>query len=537
MKLKLISSIKSILVLVSAIMLLAGCSSHRGLQFANREWHISNYYGQIIDKDTTYRMTFGNVLIPDPLTIISSSDSIAKYPGMDRFIADVLHTARLDSAEILFYAPEMLTMFVRPKGVISPRKPSSISSPMNHERPCTIWVHEDDEEDWTREPSEMYTYTHFNKRKKHLLIVDFYDYGETPLAQITIFQSRNNLTRKMNVKETHCRSFSVIHDMKKFMRDIEYWSNNVEARRERAFANYKIGQEQEKRRFNSKITLAQGDSTLMAGDAEMALAFYRKYLKYTNKPERSALYNAACAASLSGEIEYGMELLKTLAQRYGDWYLKEPLDKDLFNLRESEEWPAFYEMIAERRKNIEKDYDQSLLRRLTEIRRADQNVRYRFLTAYNAQPQDSVLVNDLIKEMKETDAKNHAAIDSILNEYGWPGKDKVGDECMTIWLVIQHSDIESQIKALPMLKTAVEKGDIKAENVAMLEDRILESTSKKQKYGTQSYYTEEDGVQKRVLFPIEDVEHVDELRHSVGLPPLRESYSEDELRRSGLWKE
>ena len=147
MKMKQISHIKRALSLISALMILAGCSSHKGLVFANREWHVSNHYGQIIDRDTTYRMTFGNVLIPDPLTIVSSPDSIAKYPGMDRFITDVLHTARLDSAEILFYAPEMLTMFVRPKGEISPRKPSSISSPMNHERPCTIWVHEDDEED------------------------------------------------------------------------------------------------------------------------------------------------------------------------------------------------------------------------------------------------------------------------------------------------------------------------------------------------------------------------------------------------------
>lgn len=101
---KQIISIKCVSTLFIAILLLAGCSSPRGLVFADREWHISNYYGQIIDKDTTYRMTFGNVLIPDPLVIVSSADSVAKYPGMDRFIADVLHTCRLDSAEILFYA-------------------------------------------------------------------------------------------------------------------------------------------------------------------------------------------------------------------------------------------------------------------------------------------------------------------------------------------------------------------------------------------------------------------------------------------------
>lgn len=245
---KLIFSIRHALTIALMIVLFASCSSPKGLVFANREWSVSNYYGQIIDKDTTYRMTFGNVLIPDPLTIVSSSDSVAKYPGMDRFLADILHTARLDSAEILFYAPEMKTMFVKPKRAMSPLRPSSVSSPMSDEMPFTMWVHEDDIEDWTRKSTEMYTYTYFNKRKKQFLIVDFYDYGDTPIAQITIFQSRNKVTEKMNVKETYYRSFSGEHDVRKFMGHIEFWAHQVEKRRARAFANYKIGQEQKIRK-------------------------------------------------------------------------------------------------------------------------------------------------------------------------------------------------------------------------------------------------------------------------------------------------
>ena len=240
--------IRHALTIALMIVLFASCSSPKGLVFANREWSESDYYGQIIDKDTTYRMTFGNVLIPDPLTIVSSSDSVAKYPGLDRFLADILHTARLDSAEILFYAPEMLTMFVKPKRAMPPLRPSSVSSPMSDEKPFTMWVNEGDIEDWTRSPTEMYTYTYFDKRKKQFLIVDFYDYGDTPIAQITIFQSRNKVTEKMNVKETYYRSFYGEHDVRKFMGHIEFWAHQVEIRRARAFANYKIGQEQKIRK-------------------------------------------------------------------------------------------------------------------------------------------------------------------------------------------------------------------------------------------------------------------------------------------------
>lgn len=245
---KQIISIKCAFALVTTITLMAGCSSPKGLLFANREWHVSDYYGQIIDKDTTYRMTFRNVLIPDPLPVISSADSVARYPGMDKFMSDILHTAHLDSAEILFYAPHMHTMFVRPKGTMPPLRPSSITSPMSDPKPYTMWVNKDDIEDWTRDSTEMYTYTYYDKGNKQLLIVDHYDYGDMPIAQITIFQSRNKLTSKMGINDNLRRAFFELHDLEKYMDNVEYWSHGVEVRRANAFSNYKIGQEQKLRK-------------------------------------------------------------------------------------------------------------------------------------------------------------------------------------------------------------------------------------------------------------------------------------------------
>ena len=241
---KQILSIRHALIMALMIMLFMGCSSPKGLVFANREWSVSDYYGQVIDKDTTYRMTFGNVLIPDPLPIVSSADSVAKYPGMDKFLSDILHSAHLDSAEILFYAPHMHTMFVRPNGIMPPLKPSSISSPMPDAKPYTMWVNRDDIEDWTRNSTEMYTYIHYDKGQRRLVIVDCYDYGDMPIAQITIFQSKNKLTSKMGVHDNMYRDYSELHDLRKFMDDVEFWSHCIDARRAIAFSNYKIGQEQ-----------------------------------------------------------------------------------------------------------------------------------------------------------------------------------------------------------------------------------------------------------------------------------------------------
>ena len=231
-----------------AIGALSSCSSPRWLVFGKREWHISDYFGQIIDADTTFRMTLGSGLIPRSPAIISSADSVAKYPGMDKFMAGILHTAHLDSAEILFYAPEMMTMFVIPKGNMTGYRPSSITVNMGEDNQYTMWVNDDDaEEDWTRQPSEMYTYTFVDKRKHRLVIVDTHDYGTTPIAQITVAQSRCKATDSMKVPMYLHSAFLPRRDIAKYYSDLEFWSYLVESRRQRAVANYLIGKEQQEK--------------------------------------------------------------------------------------------------------------------------------------------------------------------------------------------------------------------------------------------------------------------------------------------------
>ncbi len=231
------------------------CSTLNQVNYANREWHISDYYGQIIDKDTTYRMTFGNVLIPAEMAIISCSDSAAKYPGMEKFIADILKTTGLQNDEVLFYSPAHGKIFVRLMNERPANRPSSLTAGMSlltmnkeNERPYTMWIYDDDMEDWHRKPDEMYTYTYFDKKRQRVLVVDYYDYGNTPIAQIFVTQSRNKMTDKMLLPtQKQLWDFSK-HCLKDYERDVEFWSHRIEGHRSNAFANYKIGQEQLKKK-------------------------------------------------------------------------------------------------------------------------------------------------------------------------------------------------------------------------------------------------------------------------------------------------
>lgn len=127
-----------------------------------------------------------------------------------------------------------------------------------------------------------------------------------------------------------------------------------------------------------------------------------------------------------------------------------------------------------------------------------------------------------VKSQDEIDARNMAQLEEIIRRNGWPGKSLVGEDAgKAAFLILQHTDLTRQEKYLPLLKEAAKKGDARAADVAMLEDRVLVRRGKKQIYGTQVHSGHETGG-KLVLAPIEDEEHVDERRKSVGLMPLGE---------------
>jgi len=127
-----------------------------------------------------------------------------------------------------------------------------------------------------------------------------------------------------------------------------------------------------------------------------------------------------------------------------------------------------------------------------------------------------------VKSQDEIDARNIARLEEIIKQHGWPGKSLVGKEASeAAFLILQHSDVTRQEKYFPVLKKAARKGDARAADVAMLEDRILVRRGKKQVYGTQVRSGPDTGG-KLVLAPIEDEKHVDKRRASVGLMPLQE---------------
>lgn len=127
----------------------------------------------------------------------------------------------------------------------------------------------------------------------------------------------------------------------------------------------------------------------------------------------------------------------------------------------------------------------------------------------------------LWKTIQRKDSANHIQVSKILDEYGWLGPSVVGQQGnTTLFLVIQHADLETQEKYLPMMRDAVSRGHATGGQLAFLEDRVALRRGKKQLYGSQIHRDNHTGEYR--LAPIEDEPNVNKRRASVGLGPIEE---------------
>jgi hypothetical protein len=118
--------------------------------------------------------------------------------------------------------------------------------------------------------------------------------------------------------------------------------------------------------------------------------------------------------------------------------------------------------------------------------------------------------------------RHASALEVMIEEHGWPGKSLVGEDgSHAAWFILQHS-IERpdlQRRCLPLLRTAVAKGEAAPAQAAYLEDRICFYERRPQRYGTQFDWDAEGRMSPWVL---QNAERVDEFRAEVELGPLQE---------------
>jgi len=165
--------------------------------------------------------------------------------------------------------------------------------------------------------------------------------------------------------------------------------------------------------------------------------------------------------------------------------------------------------------------NKELVAILDTIHQEDQKYREESQNLEKKYGWESKEVQDLWKIINVKDSINLIKAEKILAEYGWLGADVVGEQGnITLFLVIQHSNTQTQVKYLPMLREAVKNGKAKASSIALMEDRVLLAQGEKQIYGSQLLMNSETNTWE--LEPMIDPDNADKRRSEVGLKPLAE---------------
>jgi hypothetical protein len=116
------------------------------------------------------------------------------------------------------------------------------------------------------------------------------------------------------------------------------------------------------------------------------------------------------------------------------------------------------------------------------------------------------------------DARHLRRLQQIVAAQGFPTAAQVGTDGMhAAWLLVQHADSDPAFQAQMLAAVEPQVGHgVRAQDFALLTDRVLTAQGKPQRFGTQ--FAMRDGALQ--ADPIDDAAHVDQRRAGVGLMPL-----------------
>jgi hypothetical protein len=193
---------------------------------------------------------------------------------------------------------------------------------------------------------------------------------------------------------------------------------------------------------------------------------------------------------------------------------------ELNPLHSDNRWSKVIETIKSNFTKKERNLDMNLVAVLDSVYIEDQVCQQQYVETAAKYGRQSEELKSFATLMKDKYSVNQIIVEKILDERGWLGEEIIGHYGnMALFLVIQHSNIETQEKYLSMMREAVKKGNANPANLALLEDRVALRQGKKQIYGTQLAYDETTG--ESYVQPLEDPDNVDDRRAAIGLGKLQ----------------
>ena len=252
-----------------------------------------------------------------------------------------------------------------------------------------------------------------------------------------------------------------------------------------------------------------------------ALAYDTLFKIFKNKGYKNDKYNAACVWALTGNNDKAFFYLQQVVIT-NEWVNLPNIlsDLDLDTLHTDKRWQPLIDKVILRNKNAETTLNKPLVLLLDTIYKEDQADRQNIDLIKNKYGMQSKEMDSLWKKIRLQDSTNLNQVRNIIDTQGWLGPSEIGQQgASTIFLVIQHADSLTQVKYLPIMRVAVQRGKALPQHLAPLEDRVLTKQGKKQIYGSQ---VNTDSTGNNSFYPIVDEANVNKRRASAGLGPIED---------------
>lgn len=263
-------------------------------------------------------------------------------------------------------------------------------------------------------------------------------------------------------------------------------------------------------RKDPKIIERTADASYERKDFAACAEQYASLADAVEKPEAKAdaYYGAACCSARAQQTEAAFGWLHRAVGSGYSRFVHIIHDTDLDGLHTAPQWQP---IVAAVEHAYARDIKQPELRRqLLERESKDQELRNAWLVN-----QDDTARAEAVVAM---DMGNTAWLENVVSKHGWPTKSLVAqDGASAAWLLVQHADQNPafQARCLALMEPLVASGEVEAQNVAYLYDRVAVAAKRPQRYGTQFMNATEP-------FPIEDAANVDARRKAVGLDSMAE---------------
>lgn len=145
--------------------------------------------------------------------------------------------------------------------------------------------------------------------------------------------------------------------------------------------------------------------------------------------------------------------------------------------------------------------------------------RYRTSMTKSAKNKNRKDFLEFEKKIQQLDEKNLKIVTRIIGKHGWLGYRDIGLKAsMTLFMVIQHADLRTQEKYLPVIREAFQNKNMLPSQFAMLVDRVELKNKRPQVYGTQ-ILSNSKGYSE--LQPLLNPDSVDSWRRSIGMDSLK----------------